>query len=114
MEKPRSIYEWYQLSRAQGEFLMQIRDLDGDRLHELALRAKDLEGVGRLRTRQELEELSRTDLPQLEDLQLGRPDEKTLQRKEYVDMIPIHPGAFIRCNRYAVAALPAKLLSTKF
>jgi hypothetical protein len=78
-KEPQTIYEWYQLSREQGPFLMQIRDLDENRVRALAAREKDLVGEGRLRTRRELEMLHRTRPPALEELKLRPPDEQTLQ-----------------------------------
>jgi hypothetical protein len=48
-------------------------------LLHLALRENALKGEGRLRTRQELEELDRELCPSLEDLRLRKPNEQTLQ-----------------------------------
>jgi hypothetical protein len=75
----KTIYEWYRLGRNRGEFLRQIRGLDGPFLLRLALRENVLKGEGRLRTRHELEELGREPCPPLEDLRLRKPNEQTLQ-----------------------------------
>jgi hypothetical protein len=75
-----SIFDWYQLSqKRKKQFLEQIRDLDGITLRDLAIRERDLTSSGRLRSRAELEELSRTDLPPIEDLRIRTPREQTLQ-----------------------------------
>lgn len=75
----RTIYGWYRLGQTRGEFLRQVRGLDSTLLLHLALRESALMGEGRLRTRQELEDLGRERCPPLEDLKLRKPNEQTLQ-----------------------------------
>lgn len=81
MDVGRGIREWYRASRSgsRGEFLKDVQSLTSHSLIAL-LREEISSGArGRLRTKPELEALSRTACPNIEALKAAPPREQTLQ-----------------------------------